>query len=227
MAEDDQGTEDQGTPEDATLLGGDKDAGTEDGVIKDAVDAKDQDAGDSDGDAKDGDDDSSDDDQKSKDADGAPDEYADFTMPDGVEADKELVAEASVVFKEQNFTQDQAQAIVDFDNARQAKAAEAQQTTWADTLSGWVDEVKADKDIGGDKFDETVSVAKKAIDAFGTPALASALDATGVGSHPEFVRFFHAVGVAIADDTIKHGGDGGESRPRTAQDLYTNSNMNP
>ena len=149
MAENDQGTRDQGTQGDATLLGGDQ--GTEDGNKGAGTQDKDQDAagdGGEDGakDVKDGDDSSSDGDDKSKDADGdkdaegAPDKYADFIMPDGVEANKELLATASTVFKDQNFTQAQAQAVVDLQTAEVVKAAEAQQSKRADKISGRGDE---------------------------------------------------------------------------------------
>ena len=43
-----------------------------------------------------------------------PDEYADFSMPEGIQLDETMLAEALPVFKELELTQTQAQKLVDF-----------------------------------------------------------------------------------------------------------------
>lgn len=74
-------------------------------------------------------------------------------------------------------------------------------------IDGWIAEAKADKDIGGDKFDENRALGKEALQKFGTPGLTEFLDASGLGNHPEILRFAHNVAKATKNDnTIVTGG---------------------
>jgi hypothetical protein len=93
-------------------------------------------------------------------------------------------------------TQDAAQAYVD--RIVEQRATQA---------SGWVDEIKADTTLGGAKFDESIGVAKGALTQFDPDGKLSALlDSSGMGNHPEVVRFLHRVGKAIGQDTFVQGG---------------------
>ena len=64
----------------------------------------------------------------------------------------------------------------------------------------------ADKDIGGDKLAENLSVARKALETFGTPELRDVLNATGFGNHPAVIKAFYKIGQAISEDRFVTGG---------------------
>lgn len=49
----------------------------------------------------------------------------------------------------------------------------------------------------GTAFDDRVSAARTAIREFGTPELQQAIDAAGLGSHPELVKAFANIGMAL------------------------------
>ena len=51
----------------------------------------------------------------------------------------------------------------------------------AKLVESWTESVKTDKEIGGDKLAENLSVARKALDTFGTPELRDVLNATASG----------------------------------------------
>ena len=72
----------------------------------------------------------------------------------------------------------------------------------AKQIEAWVGEIKADKEIGGANFDTSVRHAQAAAKKFGSPEFLAALDATGMGSHPELVRVFARIGKAMAEDTF-------------------------
>jgi hypothetical protein len=55
-------------------------------------------------------------------------------------------------------------------------------------------------------------VAKKALDAFGTAELRSLLNESGLGNHPEVIRFMFRAGKAISEDSMVTGNKG-EARP--------------
>lgn len=139
-----------------------------------------------------------------------------LVMPEGVAVDDELLAALSPDFKELGLTQGQAQKLADkFIASQQARAAK-QTETWAGTVSGWVDQAKADKDMGGTKWDSTVSAGIRAVDRLGTPELRSYLNASGGGNHPEMIRFMAKVGAMISEDRPATGGAEGAGKPAEA-----------
>ena len=137
---------------------------------------------------------------KDDDEDGAPKEYEPFTMPEGVDIDQEATDRFIPVAKELGLTQEQAQKLVDLAVADRAAAMKAVADNWNAQNEEWAKAAAADKEIGGNDHDEKVAIAARAIDTFGTPALKEALDTTGAGNHPEFVRFCYRVGKLISED---------------------------
>lgn len=97
--------------------------------------------------------------------------------------------------------------------ARQAKSVKDGSETAAQEheaqVDEWAEQTKADKEIGGDAFDENVAIAKTAIDTFGTPELKALLQQSGLGSHPEVIRFAKNAGAALQDGKVHGSGDEG------------------
>ena len=136
---------------------------------------------------------------------GAPENYEDFTFPEGMEvAPAELEAFLPLA-KELDLSQEQAQKLIDLDSARKQQAAEASAQRWEDLKGEWADSARSDQEYGGQNFDENVGLAKKALDQFGTDELKEALVLTGTGSHPEIIRFFYRVGKALDDARMLTG----------------------
>ena len=152
---------------------------------------------------------------------GAPETY-EFKATEGVTLDDTVLAAYSEVAKELNLPQDAAQKVLDkmapVMAARQAEQIEAARNMWAVSA-------KSDKEFGGDKLPESLASAKKALDAFGTPELRTLLNDTGLGNHPDVIRFMVKAGKAISADKFVSG----KSAPSAAADarsLYPNSKMN-
>ena len=153
---------------------------------------------------------------------GAPESYADFTVPEDMEVDKAMLEMFSPLAKELNLSQENAQKLVDLQAKGLKDATDAHVKSWADAMGKWKDEVKADKEIGGDSFGQTQSNVTLALKTFGTEKLGEILEVTGVGNHVELVRFFDKVGGLIANDKIDLGNvvaDGPKSR---AEIMYPN-----
>jgi len=140
----------------------------------------------------------------------------DLKMPEGVEVDQELATALSGEFKELGLNNAQAQRLVDKYIEAQQKRMETQSEKWGETISGWVDEAKADKEIGGIKWNGTVSAARRAVEQFGTPALAEYLNASGGGNHVEMIRFMAKVGAMLGEDKPAMGGGVGGGKPMEA-----------
>lgn len=136
----------------------------------------------------------------------APESYEAFTMPEGVEANETLMTEFTALAKELGLSQEKAQKLVDL----QAKTALEETTTRTDQLTKaleaqktrWADEIKNDPELGGAKFDATVTTAVKAVSAFFGDDVRTLLNESGIGNHPGLIRGLHKIGLAITEDRI-------------------------
>ena len=136
---------------------------------------------------------------------GAPETYADFTFPEGVEADKAALDLATPVFRELGLTQEKAQQLVDLQTKIEKARADASATEFAALQKTWTDAARADKDFGGATFDANMALARKALEAYGSPELSAALNASGWGNHPELIRVFWKIGKDLADEKFVPG----------------------
>ncbi len=124
-----------------------------------------------------------------------------FTAPEGVTLDTAAVDEFKAIAKELSLTPEAAQKVANVAIAMQQRAAEQH----ANTVTQWAEQTRADKELGGQALPETLGHCRRALDQFGTPEIRRALDESGLGNHPEFVRVFARVGKALADDTFVAG----------------------
>ena len=142
----------------------------------------------------------------------APETYEVFELPENFDMNEETLGEYHTFAKENNLTQEQAQRGVDM--VAQMKKAEMNQ--WVEQQKSWVDDAKSDTEFGGDKFDQSISVAVKARDSFGTPEFNEMLDSSGLGNHPEMIRFLNRVGKQISEDGVIVGGSSISNQTREA-----------
>jgi hypothetical protein len=154
----------------------------------------------------------------------APEAY-EFKAPEGRVFDSEVMASYSQVAKELNLSQESAQRLLD---AVGPKMAERQMAMIEATRNGWADNSKSDREFGGEKLSENLGVAKKALDAFGTTELRTLLNETGLGNHPELIRFMFRAGKAISEDRMVTGAatqakTGPRSFADLAEALYSNT----
>ena len=121
------------------------------------------------------------------------------TAPEGVVIDGETSAAFSALSKELALSQEQSQKIVDriapMIAGQQAKARDA-------ALAEWETAAKSDPEYGGDRLNESLGVAKKALNQLGTSGLRELLNSTGLGSHPEIIRLLYKAGKALSEDAI-------------------------
>jgi hypothetical protein len=100
----------------------------------------------------------------------------------------------------------------------------AQETARVETIKGeWLTASKNDKEYGGDKFDENMSVVKLAYDEMATPELKQLMDKTGMGNHPDMIRAFYRMGMMMTQDSHVNANSGskGDDLP-IEQRLYPN-----
>jgi len=155
---------------------------------------------------------------------GAPEAY-EFKAPEGKEFDPEVINSFSDIAKELDLPQDAAQKMID---KLAPKIQERQQQVIEQVRNDWAQQAQTDREYGGEKLAENLAVAKKALDAFGTPELRSLLNESGLGNNPEVIRFMFRAGKAISEDRFVGGTSGGAkaSGPKSFNDaasaLYSN-----
>lgn len=146
---------------------------------------------------------------------GAPEKY-EFTAPEGKQFDAEIIGKYSEIAKELNLTQDAAQKLVE---SMGPKIAERQLAQVEAIRNEWAQQSQVDKEFGGDKLNENMAVAKKALDSFGTPELRTLLVQSGLGNNPEVIRFMYRAGKAISEDTFVGSSAGAGGKPTGPQDF--------
>lgn len=128
---------------------------------------------------------------------GAPEEYAEFTLPEGIALDPTLTDDFKTVAKELNLNQDQAQKVVELGAKMRQADAEALVTARAE----WVRE-------STDKFTPAdLAVSKQAAETFGGEQFVTFLNESGLGNHPQVVGFLVNAGKTLKEDSVVTGGD--------------------
>lgn len=160
-------------------------------------------------------------------AQGAPETYEAFTAPEGIELNPEIMPELGEVFRDLGLPQDKAQAVLNRLLEIQAKAEgtpeqqiEAQNQQIADLNAQLAEQTRNLPDIGGENFGKSLEVAAKVMAQFGTPELRELIKYTAVGSHPEFFKFVHKIGQAMASDSLEHGGEATKAKAGSIVDAF-------
>jgi len=131
-----------------------------------------------------------------------PEKY-EFKLDEGVEVDQETLEMFSPIFKELGLSNEKAQKLVDAYvptiNGLEEKLKKQSLDQFKQIVEGWKQDTL--KDLGTDA-DKKLAVCAKAINKFGDDSFREALDQTGLGNHPSFVKFMVKVGETVTEDTF-------------------------
>ena len=141
---------------------------------------------------------------------GAPEVY-EFKAAEGQTLDPEFVKGYSEVARELDMTQEAAQTMLDKVGPI---LAQRQAALLAQVRAEWANASKIDAEFGGAKFNENLAIAKQSIDKFATPEFKKMLDETGLGNHPEWIRYCYRVGKAFSPDNFEGGHKEGGASPK-------------
>jgi hypothetical protein len=156
---------------------------------------------------------------EAKPADAAPAAEIEYKVstPEGVElaaADTEALV---AIAREAKIAPEAVQKIADIAARReQARAAEFEAQVQA-----WGDAVKADKELGDAA---ALASATKVVDTYGNPEFKALLAESGLGNHPEMVRFVQKIAKAVSEDAIRAGSTRAGATRDAASVLYGTPN---
>lgn len=163
---------------------------------------------------------------------GAPEKYELTVSPELAEAgmtfDKEAFDAIEPDLREMNLSNDAAQRLVNLYAGKvlpliEKRGAERMDAVGVDMRKAWSDEARADPEIGGPKFEESKALTKQTLIKFGVPAdgpFLKLLEESGLGSHPDMLRFFTNVGRATGEAAVDLGGKGKGGATRLADRVY-------
>lgn len=126
---------------------------------------------------------------------GAPETYANFTVPEGFALDGERLEAAQGLFRELNLSQSAAQKAVEAfckaDAENQTTRTQFLETERSQRIEQWGQQAKSEL---GAKYDESVTLARAGVAAMKNDALMSAFESEGWGNHPELIKVFAKLG---------------------------------
>lgn len=129
---------------------------------------------------------------------GPPEKYEAFKVPDGYELDEATATEAQGLFKELGLSQDAAQKLVDFYSKKSIETTDSPFEAFKAARDEWRTSIVKDPTLGDGKDlkTEVRATIGRAIDSL-EPAIAKefreAMNFTGAGDHPGFVKAFYAL----------------------------------
>lgn len=166
---------------------------------------------------------------KTEEVKGPPEKY-DFKPPEGFDLDPKALEEATPLFKELGLSQESAQKLVDFYGKHSAQSSQAAVDAWISTRTQWRDELKADPALGKELAPDgkVATTVNRALAGLQNPKLVAdfkaAMDLTGAGDNPAFVRVLYALAGKVTEGTTyAQGSPVGAKGPRSAGDAIYGS----
>lgn len=134
----------------------------------------------------------------------APD-YTDIKLPDGLKLDDPILSKFLEAAKEKGVSRETAQAVIESVAPGVLEALQAPMAEWRQTQEGWLDQIRADAEIGGANLREVQTTIGRVLanPAFVSPEEAKVfrehMDLTGAGNSPAFVKTFYRMARALVE----------------------------
>lgn len=165
-------------------------------------------------------------------------EYTDFAMPEGIQADAELLEEFKNLAIGYKLPQAEAQKFVDLGVKLTQKAHESYVRAWEDMQASWIQSASKHPEYGGKNFAKNMALARLALDKdkmverFGMELVPQELKqllaprtddnpmGTGFGNNPYIIGHFYRLGKLLADDNVVIGQPSSSSNQALSTEDY-------
>ncbi len=130
-----------------------------------------------------------------------PDQYDDFKLPEGFEANEAMAKSYGELAKELGLSQEKAQKLVDYYCKSISDRAATEQKNFENWQAEQVKTLKDDADFGGAKFEENIALAKKGLSAVADKTLLEYVNSNFLGSYAPFVKMCAKIGALVSEDS--------------------------
>lgn len=144
-----------------------------------------------------------------------PEKY-ELKLPDGSQLEAASLDRTAEFSKKLGLSNEQAQEMLNRESESFGKYVEDLKST----ADGWLEQTKADKDLGGDNFAETAELCKRVTDRFADEDTKKLMNETKLGDHPSVVRMFRKIGKAMENGTFVKGAEGAATQKTVKDILY-------
>lgn len=168
---------------------------------------------------KESDDESSDEQQKDK------SEEIKLERPKDTDLTDEHVKKIEAFAKDKGLSQEVAKEVLEMQHELLRQQKESATEALEEVKETWKSEASKDKELGGERFEKNVELAKRAVERFGTEKFMDDLDHTGFGNHPELLRVFYRIGKAMGDGDFVRPGTQAKS-PKTYEQIFYGEQTN-
>lgn len=138
--------------------------------------------------------------------------------------DPAKVDEIKAYAKSKNLSPEQAQDLLNREEALLKSFVNEQQEEIKKASEEWKKQALLDKEIGGENFNKNVEFAHRAMKRFGNETLTKYLDESGLGNHPDVIRMFMKIGQAMAEDKIIGSNSQGGQKKSLEEVFYGKQN---
>lgn len=139
----------------------------------------------------------------------APEEYADFELPEGATLGGDFLTQFKDTAKKLDLPQGKANELAKLAATEAKRLGEGFVSKLQETVDRsaqqWREATLADPELGGENHKAVMAVAAKALETFGSPELKQFLNESRLGSHPELIRLLHKAGKHISQDSVIPG----------------------
>lgn len=144
-------------------------------------------------------------DGKKPESQGAPEQYADFKMPEGFTLEGEVKEKVTGLFRELNLSQENAQKLIDYATERDLANKEAMLNDLAARRKEWRSTLRARPN-----FEADLALARKGMKALvQTPEGAELFKDSWMSDHPAVFDMFVRAGKLVAEDSFDNQNGGG------------------
>jgi hypothetical protein len=147
----------------------------------------------------------------------APEEYEDFTVPEGINISKDAMEKFKELAKASGLSQEQAQKFLSMNSEEQINNAKAKEAADKEAdqqqITEWLNESRKEH---GDKFNEVRSTAQKVYynDNISSKDLRILLESTGLDCNPHVINLFNNFAKMTGEDTFVKDDGGGKKEEK-------------
>lgn len=128
----------------------------------------------------------------------------DFKLPENIKLDDAQTNKFSEIAGKHRVSPEAAQEILDLYVGEVQRLASSEADVWARTNESWVNAVRADPEIGGNRMETVLTSVQGMIERFGgkpeeKASLRQAFTFTGAGNHPDIIRFLSRAASALGE----------------------------